>query len=106
MFPVIEFISTKIAFAPVYSTACEVAVCDIAGTITSSPFFKPIDKQDICNAAVQLETVNEYFELVNFLNSFSNKEVFFPCVSQPLFIVFFTNSKSELDILSFENFTH
>ena len=56
--------SAKIALAPVYSTACAVAVCVCDGTIISSPFLKPEAKQDKCNAAVQLDRVIAYLELV------------------------------------------
>ena len=53
-------VSTKIGLAPVYSTACDVAVCDWQGTITSSPVFKFAARQDKCSAAVQLDTAIEY----------------------------------------------
>ena len=73
IFPVSKSMSTNTTFAPVYSTACEVAVWDIAGTITSSPFLKSAAKQDKWRAAVQLETNVQYFAFVNFFISSSNK---------------------------------
>ena len=57
--------SANTTFAPVNSAACAVAVWVWAGTITSSPFFKPIAIQAKCKPEVQLETVVENFDLVN-----------------------------------------
>ena len=52
---------------------------------------------------MQLETVTEYFDLVYDLNFCSKREVFFPCVSQPLLMTFFTKFKSVSLIFGFEN---
>ena len=78
MFPDGNSTSTKIGVAPVYSTACAVAVCVCAGTITSSYFLKPAAKQDTCKPAVQLETEVPNLDFVNFLTSFSNRDVYLP----------------------------
>ena len=61
-------------------------------------------RQDKCKPAVQLETVIAYFELVIFLNSFSKSDVYFPCVSHPLFKILDTFLISWLVIFGTENF--
>ena len=104
IFPVKGSISAKITFAPVYSTACAVAVCVWAGTITSSPFLKPAAKHDKWSPAVQLDTETAYFAFVNLQNSFSNKLVYLPCVNHPLLSIFWTIELSWLEIFEIENF--
>ena len=84
MFPLGSSESIKIGFAPVISIACAVATWVMLGTITSSPLVNPLARHDKCSAAVQLDTVTAYFEFTYFENSLSNKDVYFPCVNQPL----------------------
>ena len=96
--------SQNTAFAPVYSIACAVAVCVIAGTIISSPCLNPAAIQDKCSPAVQLETVKAYLELVYFLNFSSNNFVYLPCVSHPLLIILLISDRQLFDIFFLENF--
>ena len=53
-----------------------VAVCQ-HWNMTSSPKLKFEAKQDKCSPAVQLETVTQYFELINLLISFQKNPYIF-----------------------------
>ena len=64
--------------------AVALLINDIAGTITSSPGFKPSEDNEACKAAVPLLRATAYFVPTNLAYSFSKFSTILPLTNLPL----------------------